>query len=318
MRCCSPSAGSLASLSAIALMLVGCGGSSGSSSSGPAAGTPAPTATATPTPTPTPTATGTAQVIFSDEFNGASLDRTKWNVVGPDFWVNNEQQIYIDSTETISLRQNSPGADGGVLVLRPVFRPGTDTNTKRNADFVSGRIDSSQKFDFMHGRAEARIRMSDADGFWPAFWLLGYGDWPGSGEIDIMEYVGQKTWISSALHGPGYSGGNALSARFNFPAGQDVTGWHIYAVEWSADRIDFEVDGTVFYSLTKAQVEQRGEWRFDNRKYVILNAALGGNYPNGVNAVTSPYFGLPQSTVDKIKAGQVEIEVDWVRIVREN
>jgi beta-glucanase (GH16 family) len=302
----------LAGLVAFSLALGSCGGGS-ASGGGPA---PAPPPAPTPTPTPTPTATPTAQVVFADEFNAAALDRNVWNVVGPDMWVNNEQQAYVDSPDTILLRSGVAGADGGVLTLRVVFRPGVDTHASRNADFISGRINSSGKFDFMHGRAEARIKMTDAVGFWPAFWLLGYGDWPGSGEIDIMEYVGQRDWTSSALHGPGYSGDTPLALRHTLAAGTDASQWHTYAVEWSASEIRFEVDGAPFYTVTKAQVEAYGEWRFDNPKYIILNSAIGGGYPNGVNKVTSPYFGVPQETVDKVKAGGVEMDVDWVRVTQ--
>lgn len=244
------------------------------------------------------------------------LDRGIWNVVGPDFWVNNEQQAYVDSPDTILFRQGVPGADGGVLTLRVLYRPGVDTNAARNADFISGRIDTGSRFDFQHGRAEARIRMSDAVGFWPAFWLLGYGNWPDSGEIDIMEYIGERGWTSSAIHGPGYSGGNPIGDRHDFATGSDATQWHTYAVEWRASEIIFLVDDVSFLTITKAQVEQRGAWKFDNPKYIILNAAIGGAYPAGVNKITSPYFGIPQDTVDKVKAGGVEMDVDWVRVSR--
>ena len=214
-------------LAVLGLALAGCGGGSASGSGGP----PSPGATPPLSPSPSPTPTGVPQVIFSDEFNAASLDRNTWNVVGSDFWVNTEQQAYFDSPDTILLRQGVAGADGGVLTLRVVFSPGADTHATRRADFISGRIDSSNRFDFQHGRAEARIRMSDAVGFWPAFWLLGYGDWPDSGEIDIMEYVGQRDWTSSAMHGPGYSGDTPLAARHTFAAGTNASEWHTYAVE---------------------------------------------------------------------------------------
>ncbi|MEZ5680531.1 MAG: glycoside hydrolase family 16 protein [Erythrobacter sp.] len=303
MRAASVATG-LASL----LVVSACGGGDGKS--------PAPVATVSPTPTPTPSPTGTPTIVFADEFNEAALDRTKWNVEGMDFWVNNEQQAYLDSIETIFIRTDAAGADGGALVLKPLYSPGVDTRTDRRADFISGRIDSSDKFDFQHGRAEARVRMSDAQGFWPAFWILGYGAWPDSGEIDIMEYVGEKDWVSSALHGPGYSGDTPINKRFVFPNGEDVTGWHTYAVDWNADRMIFEVDGTAYYTVTRADVTRYGAWRFDNRKFLILNAAIGGTYPNGVNGVTTPYFGLPEASVDKIKAGEVEIEIDWVRVTQ--
>ena len=170
-------------------------------------------------------------LIFSDEFNGAEVDREKWIAIGPDFWVNNEQQMYVDDPAVINVMQGVEGADGGALMLRPVFNPGLDPNKDRNAPFVSGRLESKGKFDFTYGRAEARIRMPDADGVWPAFWLLGNGKWPQTGEIDIMEYVGEKDWIGVALHGPGYSGETPLVNKFFFPEGIDVTEWHDYAVE---------------------------------------------------------------------------------------
>ncbi len=299
-------------LAVLGLALAGCGGGSASGGAPPVGATPSPSPPPAPTPTPAPV----PQVVFADEFNAASLDRGVWNVVGPDFWVNTEQQAYFDSPDTILLRSGVAGADGGVLTLRVVFSPGVDTHATRNADFISGRIDSSNRFDFQHGRAEARIRMSDAVGFWPAFWLLGYGDWPGSGEIDIMEYVGQRDWTSSAMHGPGYSGNTPLAMRHTFAAGTDASQWHTYAVEWSANAVTFEVDGAAFYTVTKAQVEAYGPWRFDNAKYIILNAAIGGAYPNGVNSVTTPYFGVPQETVDKVKAGNVQMDVDWVRVTQ--
>ncbi|QPQ56303.1 glycoside hydrolase family 16 protein [Allosphingosinicella flava] len=251
-------------------------------------------------------------LIFSDEFSGDALDRTKWNVVGPEFWVNNEQQAYIDSNETIHLKQ-VVGTDG-VLILQPRFRRGFVTPTDRSADFVSGRIDTREKFDFTYGRAVARIRMPDAVGVWPAFWLLGHGDWPHSGEIDIMEYVGEPDWIGVALHGPGYSGETPLVNKYFFEPGTDVTDWHEYAVEWTEHDIHFEVDGRLIYRVTRPMVEHYGKWAFDTPKYLILNFALGGAYPFKTNGIKTPHNGLPDPTVNRIKAGQIAMEVDWVRI----
>jgi beta-glucanase (GH16 family) len=253
-------------------------------------------------------------LVWSEEFDATALDRSTWNVIGPDLWVNNEQQAYLDDPATIAIVQGADGAEGGALRLQPVFRPGVDPHAERKADFVSGRIDSKGKFDFTFGRAEARIRMPDARGVWPAFWLLGNGPWPDTGEIDIMEYIGEKEWTSVALHGPGYSGDTPLVSRYAFPLGTDVTGWHVYAVEWTNDALVFEVDGQPVYRVTREMVERYGEWRFDNPKYVIINFALGGAYPAGVNRVESPYPGLPQETVDRIKAGEPTMLVDWVRV----
>lgn len=254
------------------------------------------------------------ELVWSEEFDAPELDRATWNVVGPDFWVNNEQQAYIDDASTVAIVEGAPGAEGGALMLRPLYRPGVDPHAERKADFVSGRIDSKGKFDFTHGRAEARIRMPDAVGVWPAFWLLGNGNWPDTGEVDIMEYVGEKDWIGVALHGPGYSGETPLANKFYFPEGEDVTGWHLYAVEWTDDALLFEVDGRLAYRVARPMVEHYGEWRFDNPKYVILNFALGGAYPFKTNGIEQPYNGLPAETADKIKTGEVAMWVDWVRV----
>ncbi len=301
---------------ALAIGVAACGGAASGQRNAVAvapAPAPAPAPSPTPTPTPTPAPTPSWRLVFADEFNAGTLDRSKWNVEGPAFWVNNEVQAYVDSPETISFAATA-GADGGALVLKPVPRPGFVTPTGRRTDFVSGRINTADRVDVIYGKVEARIRMSDATGAWPAFWLLGYGNWPDSGETDIMEYVGDRAWTSSALHGPGYSGNTPLNKRQFFPAGEDATGWHVYSVVRSPDALVFAVDGRETYRVTRAMVEAFGAWRFDRKQYLILNTAIGGVYPNGVNGVTAPYFGLPQATVDKIGRGEVAMEVDWVRV----
>ncbi|WP_202389376.1 glycoside hydrolase family 16 protein [Qipengyuania oceanensis] len=254
------------------------------------------------------------RIIFADEFSGTALDCTKWNFEGREFWVNDEQQVYVDSPDTIFIADGLPGADGGALVLKPLYRPGEDPRSDRKADFISGRINSQGKFDFTHGRAEARIKMTDHVGVWPAFWLLGNDKWPDTGEIDIMEYVGEKDWVGVALHGPGYSGETPLVDKYIFPAGTDVTQWHDYAVEWTRDAIVFEIDGRPTYRVTRPMVEHYGRWSFDNPKYVILNYALGGAYPVKTNGIRKPYAGMPQGTVDAIKRGEAAMYVDWVRV----
>lgn len=256
------------------------------------------------------------RILFSDDFDADSLDREKWNVVGPDFWVNNEQQAYVDSPETIRLLPAGTvdGADGGVLALTPRYNPGFETPSGRKADFLSGRINSRGKFDFTHGRAAARIRMPDATGVWPAFWLLGNGKWPDTGEIDIMEYVGEQDWTAVAIHGPGYSGETPLVNKYYFPKETDVTDWHVYAVEWTDQVIRFTVDGNLVYRATRPMVEYYGPWQFDTPKFLILNFALGGVYPAKTNGIEEPYSGLPAETVERIKAEELSMYVDWVRV----
>ena len=254
------------------------------------------------------------KLLWADEFNEAVLDRSKWSVIGSEFWVNNEQQAYVDDPAVLSIVEGASGADGGALMLRPVYKPGVDPHHQRKADFLSSRIKSQGKFDFTYGRAEARIKLPDAAGVWPAFWLLGNDSWPGTGEIDIMEYVGEQDWVGVALHGPGYSGETPLVNKFFFPKGEDVTGWHVYSVEWKKDEILFQVDDRTLYRATRPMVEHYGVWVFDNPKYLILNFAMGGAYPFKTNGIESPYNGVPQSTVEKVKSSEVAMLVDWVRV----
>lgn len=257
-----------------------------------------------------------SDLLFADEFNSGQLDRSVWNVIGPEFWVNNEQQAYVDAPETIHFLPAGrvEGADGGVLVLQPNYRKNYQTPGGRTADFISGRIESRGKFEFTHGHASARIKMPDATGVWPAFWLLGNGSWPNTGEIDIMEYVGEADWTGVALHGEGYSGETPLVDKQFFAPGTDVTQWHEYGVEWTPEQILFKVDGRLTYRVTRAMVEHYGKWSFDNPKYLILNFALGGAYPYKTNGIEKPYSGVPASTVQKIKQGEIAMYVDWIRV----
>jgi len=247
--------------------------------------------------------------LFYESFNSTALNRKKWNVEVTGRTVNNEQQAYVDSS--LVLKQTN-----GSLFITPVSRPGYQSKEQKKYDFPSGRINTRGKFEFTHGTASARIKMSGGAGLWPAFWLLGEGKWPDCGEIDIMETVGDSSWFSNALHGPGYSGDTPIHYRYSFAKGIDVTQWHIYTVEWATDHITFRVDGKATYNVTRNMVEKYGRWAFDNPKFVILNFALGGGYPQGVNKVNSPYPGLSQSSVNKIKANQAQMQVDWVLVTR--
>ena len=293
-----------------ALALASCGGGQGG---GGGSGVIARPSSPPPTVTPTPTPPATLQLVWSDEFDAGALDRDVWTVEGPSFFVNNEQQAYIDSAETISFSRPA-GADGGALVLKPVWQENYTTPTGREVDFVSGRINTRDKVNVTYGKVAARIRMPVAVGVWPAFWMLGYGQWPDSGETDIMEYVGDPTWVNSAIHGPGYSGDTPILKRYYFPQGQDVSGWHTYAVERTPDALIFSVDDIEYYRVTKADIERYGAWRFDREQYIILNFAVGGVYPFNVNSIDTPYYGVPQETVDRIKGGELAMEVDWVRV----
>lgn len=263
------------------------------------------------------TAQTKTDTLFFEDFNKSNLDRSKWNVEVTGHTVNDEQQAYVDSAATIYMVDGKgEGAVNGALVLKALYKPGFASKEQRKYDFISGRINTRAKMEFTYGTASARMKMASGAGLWPAFWALGNGKWPDCGEIDVMETVGDSSWVSHALHGPGYFGDTPLAKRMPFPAGIDVTQWHVYTVDWSPESLIFKVDGKVTYTVTKAIVEKYGRWAFDNEKFIILNFAVGGGYPGGVNKVTKPYHGLSENTVNKIKAGEAKTYVDWVLVTK--
>lgn len=256
--------------------------------------------------------------IFFEDFNGTSLDRSKWNVEVTGNTVNDEQQAYVDSASVIYMAHGADagGAVNGALVIKPKYHPGYTSKEQKQYDFISGRINTSKKMEFKYGSASARMKITSGAGLWPAFWALGDGNWPECGEIDMMETVGDSNWISNALHGPNYFGNTPLTYRYFFPKNTNVDQWHVYSLDWTPDLLVFKTDDIVTYTVTRKMIEHYGRWAFDNEKFIILNFALGGGYPNGVNKIKSPYFGISQSTVDKIKAGQAKILVDWVLVTK--
>jgi beta-glucanase (GH16 family) len=255
--------------------------------------------------------TDDARYVFRDEFDGATLDRSKWRVyLGPVY--NDELQAYVDDTANVRIAHGAAaeGATGGALVL----------HARRRAEgtapaFTSGRLHG--RTTFRYGTAAARMKLPAGAGLWPAFWLLGEGAWPAHGEIDVMENVGDPSWVSAALHGPGYSGDTPLVRRDTLPASADATGWHVYAVTWTADDVVFRVDDRPVYRVTRAEIARHGPPAvLDSAKYVVVNLAVGGGYPAAVNGVRAPRLGLPDATERAIAAGGARVLVDWVRVTR--
>ena len=263
-----------------------------------------------------PPAENKGKVLFFDDFSSAELDRNKWNAEVTGIHVNNELQAYVDSPATIFTVSgtDAQGAENGALVLRPQSSPGFKTADGRTFNFISGRLNTKGKFDFTYGTAEARIKVTEGDGLWPAWWLLGNDTWPETGEIDIMEYVGEKDWVSAAVHGPGYSGETPFVNRRYFEKEDDATGWHIYAVDWTPNEMLFKYDGKLMFRVNRKMVEHYGKWAFDNKKYLILNYALGGAYPVKINGVKQPYFGMPESSLQLVKSNKAQMLVDWVKV----
>ena len=251
------------------------------------------------------------KVLFFDDFTKPSLDRSKWNVIITGDHFNDELQAYIDSASTLFI-------ENGSLVFRPQYSPGFITKDGKHFDFTSARITTQNKFDFAYGTAEAKIKLTKGSGLWPAWWMLGNQIWPTTGEVDIMENIGESDWANAAVHGPGYSGETPFVNRQYFNASNDVTNWHVYAVDWSPTEMIFKYDGVTMFRVTKTMINHYGKWVFDEPKHLILNFAIGGIFPVKINGIKGKgvKYGLPESTSDLIKNNKVKMWVDWVKVSR--
>tara|TARA_R110002050_G_scaffold30673_1_gene78426 strand:+ start:8247 stop:9089 length:843 start_codon:yes stop_codon:yes gene_type:complete len=236
------------------------------------------------------------QVSWSDDFEGAAgqlPDATKWTFdlgTGDGGWGNDELQSYTNNPENISL-------DGeGNLVITAINNGGT---------YTSARIKTQGLFAQKYGRFEARLKTPYGPGLWPAFWMLGENietvNWPQCGEIDIMELRGQEpNIIHGTIHGPGYSGGNPVTKKYGLADSRFDTDFHIYAVEWFKDRIDFFVDDYLYQRIESKDVP--GEWVYDQPFFILLNVAVGGNYVG----FPTPETPFPQTmTIDYVKVYQL-------------
>ncbi len=234
-------------------------------------------------------------LVWEDNFDGAvdsPPDPSRWRYdVGTD-WGNAQLEYDTARTSNVSLDGN------GHLVI--VARK----ENYQGRAYTSGRINTSGLVNVQIGRIEARMQLPSGQGLWPAFWLLGSNfqavGWPACGEIDIMEYRGQvPNVVSGSLHGPGYSGGNALTGSYAAPQGRFDDGFHVFAIEWDSTSIAWLVDGSVYQRFTREDVPPNTQWVFDRPFFVILNVAVGGNYVGPPNAVTT----FPQTmTVDYVRA----------------
>ena len=224
-------------------------------------------------------------LVWSDEFN--SINSANWTFeTGGGGWGNNELQYYTNGQNSFIM--NDSAAGGNVLVIEARRdNPAGYGCWYGSCTYTSSRMITRNKRSFQYGRIEARMKLPQTQGIWPAFWMLGnnFGTagWPGSGEIDIMEHVGYEPTVThGALHGPGYSGNTPFFGTHYLPHSADAA-YHVYAVEWSANEIAWFVDGTRFYSVTRSQVQTRGNWVFDQPFWILLNIAVGGNWPGSPN-----------------------------------
>ncbi|MDB5440257.1 MAG: hypothetical protein JWM33_2684 [Caulobacteraceae bacterium] len=311
-------------LLAAALVLAAIGPSVPVLAAAAAPAAPAAPAAAAPPPVLAPIGVSNGKagdVIFFEDFAGPTIDRSRWNVVVTGATIsNNEQQTYIDSPDVLSIvtGANAEGA-ANALQIKPVFREGYTNPAGRKADFVSGRMNTLGKVEFTYGSVAARIKLSAGKGLWPAWWTMGNaGAWPTNGEIDIMENAGDPGWTSVAMHGPGYSGATPIGHTATLSPDTDTTNWHVYSVDWTRDAVIFRTDGVEHYRANRTDVEKYGVWMFDNQKYLLLNLALGGQYPQGRNKTpaTAPYPGIPAETVDLIKSGKGRMLIDWIKVTK--
>lgn len=239
----------------------------------------------------------TWNLIWSDEFNGAAgafPDTSKWNydVGNNGGWGNGESEFYCAAGSNASpcsaANPNVFMNGSGSLVIR----------ARRDAagTWTSTRMLTSGKFTAQYGRIEARMRLVAANGLWPAFWMLGSNigsvGWPSCGEIDIMEWVDNygPSVTSSALHGPGYSGGGNIGVQSGFPNGTrvDDANYHIYGVIWSPNQIQFYRDTTtnITRTITPANIPPGTTWAYNHPFFILLNQAVGGNWFPGPDAST--------------------------------
>ncbi len=238
------------------------------------------------------------QLSWSDDFDGPEgqlPDGSNWNFDlgnGDGGWGNQELQSYTAKAENISM-------DGNGNLIITAIRSGNS--------YSSARINTKGLFAQQYGRFEARMKTPYGPGIWPAFWMLGsnidQAVWPQCGEIDIMELRGQEPHIiHGSIHGPGYSGGNPVTKRYALLNDRFDTDFHVFAIEWDAEKIDFFVDDYLYQRVLKSDVS--GEWVFDQPFFILLNLAVGGNY------VGFPYAQTPfpqQMIIDYIRVYQ-EVE----------
>jgi beta-glucanase (GH16 family) len=229
-------------------------------------------------------------LVWSDEFNqavGAGPDPAKWSydlgVGTPPGWGNDELETYTSSRSNSLIVADPAALDGKALAIRAL---------QANGSYTSARIQTSSSFTFKYGRLEARAKVPAGVGCWPAFWALGSNissvGWPACGEIDVMEWVGQTpSHIKGSLHAPGYSGGSSLNADSVLPGNQSYSdGYHVFAVDWYPDEIVFSMDGTVYEDRKESAIPAGSQWPFDQPFYVLLNFAVGGDWPGPPNAST--------------------------------
>ncbi len=214
-------------------------------------------------------------LVWSDEFNGSSLNTSNWTAeigTGSGGWGNNELQYYTSRSQNLSV-------SGGNLVIT------AQRESYGGMNYTSARIKTQGLKSFTYGRIEARIKLPSGQGLWPAFWMLGDNitsvGWPRCGEIDIMERVNHNSYVNGTVHWD--SNGYAQYGRTS--GSLDFSQFHTYAIEWDSSYIRWFVDGVQFNEFY-IQNGTGGTEEFQKSFFILLNLAVGGNWPGSPNSQT--------------------------------
>ncbi|MCP2313727.1 ricin-type beta-trefoil lectin domain protein [Kitasatospora paracochleata] len=234
---------------------------------------------------------------WSDDFDGpagAGVDGGKWTMeTGGSGNGNHELQYYTGGNSNAAL----DGQGHLVITAKKNSDPGLNC-WYGTCQYTSARLNTSRSFTQAYGHFESRIKIPRGQGVWPAFWMLGSDigsvGWPNSGEIDVMENIGREpSTVHGTIHGPGYSGAGGLGAAYSLPAGQSFAdAFHVFAVDWSPTAITWSVDGHTYETRTPADVGGN-HWAFDHPFFLILNLAIGGDWPGSPDGSTA----FPQTMV---------------------
>lgn len=237
-----------------------------------------------------PRARSDSRLLWSADFNGPAgsrPDHATWQIeTGGNGFGNGELQYYTTNPSNVSL--NGHG-DLAITARRQTYTGGDGVT--RN--YTSGLVQTPGRFQVKYGRIEARIKLPAGRGLWPAFWAMGNNfnqvGWPDAGEIDLMENTGDPHVIYGVLHGPQ----RAKASGFNLMAVKHspsslATGFHVYGIDWSPTKVVFTLDGTPYATYTPASMPAGSQWVFNRPFFLILDLAVGGNFPAPPNA-TSPF-----------------------------
>ena len=236
------------------------------------------------------------QLVWSDEFDGNTLNEENWTFqqgIGNNGWGNGEKQYYTGRTENLRV-------EDGCLVIE------ARKEQYESSEYTSARIITRGKQQFAYGKMEARISLPSGGGLWPAFWMLGNGNWPACGEIDIMEYVGNApNRILGTLHTTRDRDGSHSSRAYTGCTNVE-NNFHVYGIEWTQeevkgrDVIRFYVDDVVYSEQVESVIDDHDYWPFNLPEFFILNLAVGGNLGGQIN--------------DNIWSSPRLMKVDWVRV----